>query len=321
MKKILLTAILASLSVSTFGSSVTSDQHFTAIQNTETTDAFGLNTQTNRTEYRIETVRSICYRDVIVGYETICDRFAGSVNPDRRIPPGRGRHEPRPMPPICHNRPVYRMEAYSCWRSVSVPYEVFDHASTANVNVKISATPEGKPVSKICGVNFNLTGDYLLPTNTCAEYVAVANQTVEDHGYVKNYNYAIKLLDAEIVLAPLAGNLQGLQVNGSDLVVKTGNLNGTANFTLKLFVERKRLLKKDVVLINRPLNANEFSFQAIDARTGLVHVNLQKLLGNFESDKKNIIQVSLDVAINSPAHINNSAMPALHQEASITINK
>lgn len=316
MKKIFLTAILATLSVSAFGSSATSDQHFTAIQNSETTDSFALNTTSNRTEYRIETVRSICYRDVFEGYQTICNRLAGYPDRDRR-----GHYEPRPIPPVCYTRAVYRTEAYSCWQSVSVPYEVFDHASTANVDLKISATPEAKPVTNNCGVRFTLTGDYLVPTNTCAEYVAIANQTVENHGYVKNYNYAIKLLDAEVVLAPLAGNLQGLQVNGSNLVVTTGNLNGPANFTIKLFVERKRLLKKDVVLINRPLNANEFSFEATDARTGLVHVNLKKLLGNFEADKKNVIQVSLDVNINSPAMINNSAMPSLHQEASITINK
>jgi hypothetical protein len=243
---------------------------------------------------------------------------------DRGGDHGRGGYEPRPMPrpvPVCYSQPVYRIEAYSCWETVSVPYEVFDHTTTANVNVKISPTPETRPVVNNCGVNFSLTGDYLIPTNTCSEYVAVANKTFENDGNVKNYTYAIKLLDAETVLAPLAGKLQGLQVNGSDLVVKTGNLTGATNFSLKLYVQRRRLLKSDVVLIDRALSPGEYSFQSTDAKTGLVHINLQKLLGNFEANKKNIIRVSLELNINTQAEINNQALPNLHQDASITINK
>jgi hypothetical protein len=76
-----------------------------------------------------------------------------------------------------------------------------------------------------------------------------------------------------------------------------------------------------VVLIDRALNPGEYSFQSTDAKTGLVHINLQKILGNFEANKKNVIRVSLDLNLNSEAEINNQAMPALHQEATITIHK
>lgn len=332
MKKIFLLATLATLSTSAFSASTTSDQHYVIIQNSETADSFGLNTETNRTEYRTETERSICFRDVFDGYQTICNGvYVGLVDKDydhdrdhdhdHDHDGRRGQYEPRPMPPACYTRPIYRSEMYTCWKPVSVPYDVFDHASTANVTVKIAAPPESLPANSNCGVRFTLAGDYMSAANNCAQYIAIAGQTVSGSGYIKNYKYEIKLLDAEVLLAPLAGNLEGLEVNGSELVVKTGNLRGGASFSLKLYVERKRLLKKDIVLIDRNLNAGEYSYQPTDARTGLVHINLQKLLGSFEENKKNIIRVSLDVNIKSSGSIQNTEAPALHQEASITINK
>ena len=341
MKKILASVLIATISIPTFAASTTTEFRAVSVQNTETNEVFALNTQSNRTEYRSEIVMSICYRQEFSGYRTFCDSFGdirhviGSANikekkTDLRTIAGGNRgggdhggdhghygdYRPRV---VCRDEAVFRTVAYSCMETVSVPYEVFDHNSTANVKVKISAAPSSKPQTGNCGIIFNLNGDLMTAMNSCVEYLALSNQTVDSLGNLKNYSYDIKLLDAQIVLAPLAGNLSDMQVNGTDLVVKTGNLIGSKNFSLKLYVQRKKLFQSDVVLIDRVLNSKEFSYEASDDRTGYVHINLAKIVSGFESNKKNRIRLSLDVNVGAGTIIQTGTIPNLHQEAEITI--
>lgn len=228
--------------------------------------------------------------------------------------------EPRPRPPVCYDEPIYREVAYSCMRTISVPYEVLDHQSTANVNVKLSAAPVSKPQSGNCGINFRLDGDNFQATNSCSDYLAMANVGRQDLGNVKNYSYAINLFDAQKVFAPLAGGLTEMHMDGNVLLVKTGELRANSNFALKLYVERKRLFKSDSVLINRVLTNNEFSYQAIDSRTGFVRIDLSRVVGNFESGKKHNVKVYLDLSLPAGSVINGSGIPSLHQESSMTIH-
>jgi hypothetical protein len=202
-------------------------------------------------------------------------------------------------------------------QTISVPYEVVDHTSTANVNVKLSAAPTSLPQSSNCAITFRLDGDNFQSINSCSQYLAVAQIQGQNGGTTQNYNYQINLFDSAAVFAPLAGGMSDIHLDGDTLLVKTGNLASIQNFTLKIYVERKRFLKSDEVLINRALKASEFTYQAIDSRTGYARIDLSKLI-DFESDKKNEIKVSLDVALPSGSIISGSIVPALHQEASMT---
>lgn len=191
MKKLLASALMISLSLPTYAIS-SMDQHIVVVQNNETSDNFSLITQITRTEYRMETREGTCYRQAISGYRRVCDRYDGiheildtknvksidsrlALN-NRPLPgpepknPGRvqkpeprpiPRPEPRPVPrqPVCHDEPVYSTEAYSCLKTVSVPYEVFDHQETANVSVQVTAAPASKPQTENCGIRFSLYGD------------------------------------------------------------------------------------------------------------------------------------------------------------------
>ena len=349
MKSLLASALFLTLSVPTFAS--TTDGLTVSVQNNQGSDSFSLNAETTRTEYRTETVETTCYRQVFEGYQTVCDRFnsithtiagiavkdvgphpdpgphptdPGSVPKPTPNDPGPSYPDPTPSEPVCHQEAVYSTEAYSCLETVSVPYEVFDHNSTANVNVTVSADAAARAQVGVCGINFTLTGDDLSATNGCSTTLATYTRTSSgaNLAYVQNYNYAVKLFDADSIFAPLAGNLQNLKVDGDELTIKTGNLANATNFTLKLYVQRRKFLAKDVVLINRALTAKEFTFQAIDAKTGTVHINLAKLLNNFEPTRKNVIQVSLDVTTPAGTLLRGGAVtPNLHQENSITINK
>lgn len=226
---------------------------------------------------------------------------------------------PEPRPPVCYDEPIYREVAYSCLKTISVPYEVVDHESRANVEVKMSAAPATKPQSGNCGINFTLQGDHFSAANSCREYLAVALIGRQENGTVKNFSYFINLFDAEKIFAPLAGGLSDLHVEGNTLVVRTGDLRSNSNFALSLYVERKRFLKEDVVLINRALAPGEYTYQPGDERTGLVRINLDKVLGGFEEGKKHVIKVKMDLSLPQGSVINGSPIPQLHQEASTTV--
>ena len=127
------------------------------------------------------------------------------------------------------------------------------------------------------------------------------------------------MYDAQKVLAPLAGNLVGMRVVGDELLVTTGNLTGATNFSLKLYVQRRRFLRSDVVLINRALTSKEFSYEAFDESKGTVHIKLSKLIDGFEANRKNVIKLNLDVNLDAGTLLNGGGLPSLHQESSITI--
>ena len=317
MKNILVSAVLLTTAVPVFASS-TADLHSTIIKNTETNEAFSLNTQTNKTVYRTETVKDTCYKKVVDGTQKVCHKFHG-IHGLYNLVPNTPTHAAHPSEPICHDGVVYKNVAYSCEKAVSVPYEVLDHYSTAHVNVKVSAAPLSMPQAGNCGINFNLIGDSLTAINTCSDFIATAIQSSAGQGNEINYNYTIKIFDSQTVLAPLAGKLQDMHVDGDELLVQTGKLTGVQNVSLKLYVQRKRLFKNDLVLINRVLDAKEFSYEPINERTGNVRINLKKILGGFESNKKHVIQLNLDINLDSKTLPNTEALPSLHQQANITI--
>lgn len=319
------------------------DFHSVLIQNTGTVDSFLLNSIATRTEYRTEEVQSTCYRQVFDGYQTVCDRFVELISPiavrdvgphpdpgphpddpGRVEKPGPGHpdfpSEPNePREPACHEEATYRDEAYSCVQTVSVPYEVYDHDASANVNVKVSAVPESTSQTGNCGIQFSLSGDNLSASNTCPSYIATANITKNGAGYDKNYSYLINLFDAQKLLAPLSGKLTNLHIENGILIAKTGNLTNAKNFSLKLFVKRNRFLIKDIVIIDRMLTAKEFSYEAIDDQTGNVKINLEKLAGDM-NNLKYTIKLCLDVTLPSGVLLNNN-LPNMHQENSIIVKK
>jgi hypothetical protein len=185
----------------------------------------------------------------------------------------------------------------------------------------MAAAPASKPQTGNCGVNFQLNGASFSASNTCSDYLATANVATDGTSDAPVYNYSIALFDRAQVLAPLAGGLKNLSVDGDFLTAKVGTLTDASNVTLKLYVERKRFLKKDVVLIDRALKAGEFTYQAIDEKTGTLKVNLDKLLGGFESDKKHDITLSLSVALPAGTVISGpESLPATTQSSSITIH-
>jgi hypothetical protein len=115
--------------------------------------------------------------------------------------------------------------------------------------------------------------------------------------------------------------LKGLKVeSGIFIVAKVGTLRDAKNATLKLFVERKKLFGDDT-LINRTLNSSEYSYQAIDEKTGYVRINMDKVFGGIENGKKHVIRLNLSVSLPQGTVLSGGAANGdLAQSSEITID-
>lgn len=317
MKSIILFLILTATSAM----ASTIDNHSFPINGSEGEENFLLNTIQTRTAYRQETVARTCYRTEFDGYRSVCNYY-----PEVRC------YETRDSARVCNTVPVYRCQqvaqyrqvAYTCHQTVSVPYEVFDHNVAANFNVKISSKPKEPTNPTNCFVGFTMEGEILNTNADCAQYLVLATtqktSEVDRSGTViHNFNVALNLLDAQTVLAPLKGAISDMRLEGNTLIFRTGDLTKNPNFSLKLFIERKRLLKSDETLIDRDITPSEYTFEKLDENFGIVKINLQKLIGGVNSKKKHVFKASLKVNLENGTLLNNQ-IPLLKADASITVN-
>jgi hypothetical protein len=327
------------LSTSSFAS--TTDSHLVRIDGQESREGFSLYTTTTRTEYRTQTVERICYRTIIDGYRRVCNRYSDIVqprpprdprDPNRPLPPRdphypnprpEPRPEPRPIPrpPVCYDEPIYRTVPYTCYETINTPYEVIDHNTVSNLNV-ILTPAESINNNTTCNLNFEAIGDNVSAQTNCNEILAISNSTLAvgyDRGTrMQNIDYSIKLFDRQKLIAPLAGGLANMHLEGQNLVVVTGDLNNSKNFNLKLFVERRKFLRDDEVILNRTLQPTEFSFEANGGNTGLLKIDLARLLGGINTSKKHKIKLQLDVVLPAGNILNTNGVNT-HQESEITV--
>lgn len=322
--------VIASLLLSASAFASTIDSHSLPVSGpmSQSNDSFSLFTTQTRTEYRYEQEARTCFRTELVGYQTVCDRLADVQRPMPGHEPGREPREPgrepnpRPMPvpprpvPVCHQEPVYRTVPYTCYETVRIPYEVIDHQTVSNFDVKITNNSSVQTADQ-CFVNFIANGDYVSSTTACNDLLAIANSRVStgyDRGNkIQNFNYDVTLYNKAEMLGALNGGLANLHMDGQKVVFATGDLNAAKNFTLRIFVERRRFLKSDETLIDRALAPNEFV-----SNGNTTSIDLGKLLGGINTSKKHKIKVQLDVSLPAGSVLN-TGVPSLHQESEITV--
>lgn len=279
---------------------------------------FVLNTIQTRTEYRSETVAKTCYRREFDGYRNVCQYYPEMVcyedRMSRRI--CETQHVYR-----CHSEPQYRSVPYTCYETISVPYEVFSHNVKANINVK---KPVNFPSTENCELQFTLAGQSLRANATCASLIVMAkrlaNEKREGSTLIQDHALDLTFLSATDISAPIQGGIADLRLEGQKLVFRTGDLSRNPNFHLKLFVERKKFLKDDEVLINRTLAPSEYSFEKTTEQFGIVKIDLAKLIGGVNHKKKHVFKVNLDVNLDRSSVLN-THLPNLSADASLTVNE
>ncbi len=317
MKSIMLVLTLLA-GFNAFASTI--DGYSLPITGAQTEENFTMNTVQTRTEYRNETQANTCFRTVLVGYRTECREEPRVVCYQD---PRHGQICTTRFERHCYSVPDYRQEAYTCYQTVRVPYEVFSHNVRANVNVKVTKTP-GEVVNNSCGINFSLIGTAFKSVANCSEFIVLAKNTNEENRVgdtlIQDRKLDLTLLDAAAVSAPTRNGIKEMRVEGQTLVFRTGDLTKNPNFTLKLFVERIKLLQGDETLINRTLAPSEYSFEKTSADSGLVKINLSNLIGGINKKKKHVLKVDLNVLVDTTGSIN-ATLPTLSASESITVNE
>lgn len=319
MRSLILFLATAMLSLSSMAS--TYDGHSFPITGSDLDENFLLNTTQTRTAYRQDTVARTCYRTEFDGYRNYCEYYPEVICTDGQY-----------RPPVCSSTSVYRCQqipqyrdvAYTCYQTISTPYEVFDHNVVANFNVKITSKPKEPTNPTGCFASFSMEGETLRSSADCSDFLILSTQqrtTSSDRSgtVIHNYNVGLKLLDTKTTLAPLDGGVADMHLEGHILTFRTGDLGKNPNFNLRLFVERKRLLKKDETLINRAITPSEYTFEKTDESFGIVKINLDKVMGGLNDKKKHVIKVDLHVNLGDGTLLNNQA-PILTKSASITVN-
>lgn len=298
----------------------TIDGYSLPITGVQTEENFSMNTVQTRTEYRNETVAKTCFRTVLAGYRTECrdepqvicyaDPRHGQICTTR--------YERR-----CYTVPDYRQEAYTCYQTVSVPYEVFSNNVKANVNVKVLNNVGVEAPNNTCGIDFTLTGNFFKSVASCSEFIVLAKNFNEESRVgdtvIQDRRVELTLLDAKKIAAPAKGGIADMKLVGQTLVFRTGDLTKNPNFSLKLFVERRKLLKGDETLINRALAPSEYSFEKTSEDYGVVKINLSQLLGGINTKRKHVLKVNLNVAVDTTGSIN-TTLPSFSASDSITVN-
>lgn len=299
----------------------TIDTYSMPLTGAQTEENITLNTVQTRTEYRNESVARTCFRTVRDGYHTVCrqepESYCYEDHMSRRICSTRYVNR-------CHSEARYRQEPYTCYETVTIPYEVFSHNVKANVNVKVVNVPGTiEAPHNTCGINFHLEGSFFKASAECSEFIVLAKQTAQEerigNTVIQNRSMNITLLDAQKLTAPVKGGIAEMRLEGQTLVFRTGDLTKNPNFSLKLFIERRKLLKGDETLINRNLTMSEYSFEKINESYGLVKINLSKLIGGINDKKKHVLKIDLNVEADLTGAIN-SKLPSFNATESITVN-
>lgn len=317
--KILMLALALTLGFHANASTV--DGYSLPINGQQSVENFTLNAVQTRTEYRNETVANTCWRTVFAGYRQVCHQEA--VTRCWYGPNGR-QHCDTQWITQCRQEPQYRQESYTCYQTVAVPYEVFSNYVKALVNVKLPNVPAGSTLpQETCNIDFKLEGGNFSSNAFCPEFIVYANRSStnsrEDQTVVQDHKYDITLLDAKAVAAPVKGGIGEMRMEGQTLVFRTGDLTRNKNFSLKLFVERRKLLKGDETLINRNLAPAEYSFEKTSDEFGVVRINLGNLIGGINKKRKHIISVDINV-LTSMANSISSSLPKLSASETITVN-
>jgi hypothetical protein len=300
----------------------TIDGYSLPINGQQSVENFTLNAVQTRTEYRSETQANTCWRTVFAGYRQVCRQEP--VTSCWPGPDGRQFCDTRWITQ-CYQEAQYRQEAYTCYQTVQIPYEVFNNYVRALVSVKLPNIPTGSSLpQQTCNIDFRLEGGSFSSYANCSEFIVIASRTStesrEDQTVIQDRKFDITLLDAKTVTAPVRGGIGEMRLEGQTLVFRTGDLTKNPNFSLKLFVERRKLLKGDETLINRNLAPGEYTFEKTSDDYGTVRISLSKLFGGINAKRKHLLKVDINVLTDTANSINPS-LPSMSASESIVVNE
>jgi hypothetical protein len=243
-----------------------------------------LNAEKSHTEYRIESRETTCFREVVVGYNTICSggyRYPMPYPHHRRPFPGTYPYPsryPAPAPQQCWSQPIYRTVPYACIQTLRIPYEVKDYDVDARVIVDVTnlsqlATP---------GETFKVTlaGDNLsFDVNGSKKFFVIKKRQdvrASMTGAVKMIDALLvaELIEAEPVLKAI--KMTNISLVNDKLIFDIGPVASRDNLGFELKIAKVKTFGSDTVLLERELLPTEVEVTASSAGS-VAGVNVEKL--------------------------------------------
>lgn len=350
------TLVLIGLMLTGAASASTVDSYSIRLNGQDSTENVVLKATQTKTLYRDEIIDSTCYRTVQRGWELQCQMYPEVVCydvPDYPHPgprPGFPGPGPGPRPRMsselsnitgfetrrrvcdtryvqrCHNVPRYVEEAYACKKTVQIPYEVFDYNAENTVTAKLAYKTNTENYYD-CNLDLVQNGGSFGMNTNCSNllvFTSQASKNLSAGDVVKTQTTVnAELYDLKNYTAPISKGVKNLRLQGQNVVFTSGDLSVNKNFTIKLYVERRKLLKKDITIINRKLTPAEYTFTKTADGEGTVTISLTKLFGGINRSKKHIIAVDVELLSNSNSSLkllNTSLLPKTKVSNSITVN-
>lgn len=223
-----------------------------------------LNAEQTHTEYRYENRWTTCYRTETY-YRTVC----------QNTPQGR----------FCQTVPYSRTVAYSCMRTVSIPYEVKDFDVVANVTLDVVKKSE-LPASET--FKLSLKGDSLTLSAVGSKkfFILKKKQQVNtrQNGSVKFIEaaYTAELVEAADALSAL--QMTNISLRNNVLNFSIGKLSAPEQIGFHLKVKKAPVLGSDTTIFNRELAGSEILLNAEETST-TANVDIEKLGVKFKSGR------------------------------------
>ena len=262
MKFSILALVTVSL-ISTASFASRSDVQVISLSNSNIESTVSLSAELYRTEYLQEWQNDTCYRDVCSGSTEVCDWEPGTEtctnDRDCEIVDGVRSCTVTPVCSSsgggysCHSEQSCSTESYDCSGYVSIPYEVFDHTTKAQVRVVLKDIATGLNVNeklsvKLSGDSITVSSDsktsnaLLIGALTKTENLAGGLKTIEAVVTIK----AIPVTDA---IAPLSA-IKISEVKDGLVTLTSKDTKSPELFKVELKVTKPKFLAHDPEMAN-----------------------------------------------------------------------
>ncbi len=281
--------ILCSLVIS-FVTFAQSDSQTFVFDGSDLSKSVSLSDSVYRTEYRNEQRATVCYRNVIVRHDRVCrsvqtGTVCSTVNGQRVCRPTYTQQ--------CHSTPVYVRQAYTCYQTVTVAYQVLDHYINANVRLNFSEVPAGVIAQERITLNLNddrLTSRVNSSGNVALLYTKKETSRMEGRNVIKDVTFNVQVVDLQKALLPIKAKIELVSASSDELVLEAGEIPADLSYTYSL-----ELKKKNNALYDGMVPNNAIEIEALNGRS-IIKIKLDKIrlaLANGKYKAKFSIALSL----------------------------
>ena len=182
-------------------------------------------------------------------------------------------------------------------KNLKISDSLLDYTILSNITFKFLPAPksnlnEGFSLKQI-GEKLSLTG--VSSGNLILKATSTISNTQIDLPHKtksRDVLYTVSFEDASIMGA-VKGGMANQKIENKILSFEVGDLSHPETFEFHLFAEKRRVILKNVMLIDRALKSGEYTVTDLGKGRNKVVVDLQKLVGNFTGSTTHAFRFSI----------------------------